>query len=444
MIDGLNGRYGASSDRAIADYNAPLWWRSAAFGFCRRGGVGGAVSAHLWSTTEPTRVIVYPMLGGAEPSSPAASGIRRRSGQRRRRYAGCPWVRFSPCRRVSRGDTPSWSAIDDRFPSRVVRPRGHVPALIGRMDIRFGDHASFIGRPSAWSAARSARSRTASGDADCAVRRWIGGMAIGAALGYGKLPWRMLAAVVRAFRRSDVAELDDAASSRRCCRSGPSSNDRHARARDARADRRDDARRDVVRRAVQPRARDVALVGVDDRHGERGGDGHGRNPRDAAAAPRVLARRRARRGAPVADGDRHRSSPAVRPLAEDLVDREGRARRSRPGQEPDPRRRAEDAGRGEDDRGKRRARAIRITTRIGELDQKTAAAAETKTQYQAARAALEDQQRYRENIRRGRERLVARMHNHVAALEKFQLAATGLENAVKVASKDSPDVTQLD
>jgi hypothetical protein len=36
------------------------------------------------------------------------------------------------------------------------------------------------------------------------------------------------------------------------------------------------------------------------------------------------------------------------------------------------------------------------------------------------------------------------MHNHVAALEKFQLAATGLENAVKVASKDSPDVTQLD
>jgi len=92
------------------------------------------------------------------------------------------------------------------------------------------------------------------------------------------------------------------------------------------------------------------------------------------------------------------------------------------------------------------ASAQEISARIADLDQRIAAAAdaETRTQYQAARAALEDQQRYRDNIRRGSERLVARMHNHVAALEKFQLAATGLENAVKMTSKDSPEVKQLD
>src|SRR5262245_48556535 len=70
-----------------------------------------------------------------------------------------------------------------------------------------------------------------------------------------------------------------------------------------------------------------------------------------------------------------------------------------------------------------------LAQRIADLDQRVAVAtdAEVKAQYQAARAAVGDQQRYREHIRQGRERLVARMHNHVAALEKFELAATGLE-----------------
>ena len=87
-----------------------------------------------------------------------------------------------------------------------------------------------------------------------------------------------------------------------------------------------------------------------------------------------------------------------------------------------------------------------LASRIGLLDARIAEAsdAETRAQYQAARTAIEDQQRYRDNIRRGRERLVARMHNHIAALEKFHLAATGLENAVKVTAKDSPTVKQLD
>jgi hypothetical protein len=39
--------------------------------------------------------------------------------------------------------------------------------------------------------------------------------------------------------------------------------------------------------------------------------------------------------------------------------------------------------------------------------------------------------------------MIARLHNHVAALEKFQLAASGLE-ATRVASEDAPAVKQLD
>jgi conjugal transfer/entry exclusion protein len=67
---------------------------------------------------------------------------------------------------------------------------------------------------------------------------------------------------------------------------------------------------------------------------------------------------------------------------------------------------------------------------MSELDQKVAATTDPKqSRSQAARSALDDQHRYREHIAKGRERLVARMHNHVAALEKFQLAATGLEAA---------------
>src|SRR5215470_11418449 len=86
-----------------------------------------------------------------------------------------------------------------------------------------------------------------------------------------------------------------------------------------------------------------------------------------------------------------------------------------------------------------------LAQRIADLDQRIAAATdgEVRTQYQAARAAIGDQQRYRDHIRQGRERLVARMHNHVAALEKFELAATGLE-AARAASAGSTAVKQLE
>jgi len=69
-----------------------------------------------------------------------------------------------------------------------------------------------------------------------------------------------------------------------------------------------------------------------------------------------------------------------------------------------------------------------LAQRITELDAKIAAATDTeaKTQYQAARAAIDDQRKYRDRIHAGKDRMLARMHNHVAALEKFQLAAASL------------------
>jgi hypothetical protein len=72
-----------------------------------------------------------------------------------------------------------------------------------------------------------------------------------------------------------------------------------------------------------------------------------------------------------------------------------------------------------------------LARRMTDLDARIAAATddEIKAQYQSARAALSDQRRYRDGIRQNRERLVARLHNHVAALEKFQLAAGGLAAA---------------
>jgi len=86
-----------------------------------------------------------------------------------------------------------------------------------------------------------------------------------------------------------------------------------------------------------------------------------------------------------------------------------------------------------------------LAARAADLDQRIAAATddEVKQQYTSARAALEDQRKYREKIRSSRERMVARLHNHVAALEKFQLAASGLE-ASRVASEGAPAVKQLD
>lgn len=85
-----------------------------------------------------------------------------------------------------------------------------------------------------------------------------------------------------------------------------------------------------------------------------------------------------------------------------------------------------------------------LADRIADLERRIEAAsdAETKAQYTAAREGLEDQRKYRERLRAGRERMVARLHNHVAALEKFHLAAVSLEASKKMSS-DEPMVKQL-
>lgn len=86
-----------------------------------------------------------------------------------------------------------------------------------------------------------------------------------------------------------------------------------------------------------------------------------------------------------------------------------------------------------------------LAKRMEDLDARIANAtdAEVKSQYQSARGALEDQRRYRDHIKQNRERLIARMHNHVAALEKFQLAAGGLA-AVRAATAGAQAVKQLE
>jgi hypothetical protein len=86
-----------------------------------------------------------------------------------------------------------------------------------------------------------------------------------------------------------------------------------------------------------------------------------------------------------------------------------------------------------------------LARRMDDLAQRIAAAtdSEVKAQYQSARTALEDQRRYRDHIKQNRERLIARMHNHVAALEKFQLAASGLV-AARAASAGAMAVKQLE
>ena len=91
------------------------------------------------------------------------------------------------------------------------------------------------------------------------------------------------------------------------------------------------------------------------------------------------------------------------------------------------------------------ANETELVTRMENFDKRIEAAtdAEVKTQYQAARGALADQLRYRSHIRQGQERLIARMHNHVTMLEKFQLAATGLEAARATATGANQQLDEL-
>jgi hypothetical protein len=77
------------------------------------------------------------------------------------------------------------------------------------------------------------------------------------------------------------------------------------------------------------------------------------------------------------------------------------------------------------------ASRAKVVARIDELDGRIAAATDeiARAQYGEARAALDDQRRYLEGIETSRQRLVARMHNYLAALEKFRLCVIHVETA---------------
>jgi uncharacterized small protein (DUF1192 family) len=93
------------------------------------------------------------------------------------------------------------------------------------------------------------------------------------------------------------------------------------------------------------------------------------------------------------------------------------------------------------------ASTTKVTARIDELDARIAAATDeiTRAQYGEARAALDDQRRYLAGIATARERMVARMHNYLAALEKFRLAVVSLETAAtaRAAADARPALTAV-
>jgi small-conductance mechanosensitive channel len=65
----------------------------------------------------------------------------------------------------------------------------------------------------------------------------------------------------------------------------------------------------------------------------------------------------------------------------------------------------------------------------------------TRGQYEQARAALAEQLRYIKDIGVSRERVVARMHNYLAAMERLRLAVINLESTH--ASREAVDVQPL-
>lgn len=84
-----------------------------------------------------------------------------------------------------------------------------------------------------------------------------------------------------------------------------------------------------------------------------------------------------------------------------------------------------------------------LVERIESLDARIAKSedAVTKNQYQQARTALVEQLRYIKDIGVSRERVVARMHNYLAAMERLRMAVINL--ASSNASRDAVDVQPL-
>ncbi|HUJ62449.1 MAG TPA: hypothetical protein VLX92_28295, partial [Kofleriaceae bacterium] len=83
-----------------------------------------------------------------------------------------------------------------------------------------------------------------------------------------------------------------------------------------------------------------------------------------------------------------------------------------------------------------------LAERMTELDHRIAEARdpEERAQYEAARATLDDQRALGDELLQRRARVVARLHHHVAALEKLRLAATAETPALRQLEELSHEV----
>jgi hypothetical protein len=84
-----------------------------------------------------------------------------------------------------------------------------------------------------------------------------------------------------------------------------------------------------------------------------------------------------------------------------------------------------------------------LAQRMAEFDRRIEATADpvSRDQYRSAREALAEQLRYVDSIDTSRERVIARMHNYVAAMERLRLAAIRLETATT--AQEAVDVAPL-
>jgi hypothetical protein len=91
------------------------------------------------------------------------------------------------------------------------------------------------------------------------------------------------------------------------------------------------------------------------------------------------------------------------------------------------------------------AQTASLTDRIAQLDERISNARDevVRTQYEQAQAALAEQLRYLEDIATHRERVLARMHNYLAVMERLRLALVKLESADASREALDPIVSDL-
>ncbi len=92
-----------------------------------------------------------------------------------------------------------------------------------------------------------------------------------------------------------------------------------------------------------------------------------------------------------------------------------------------------------------RTAAVGLAERMTELDRRIEKASDpvAKQEYERARAALSEQLRYLDDIGKSRERVVARMHNYVAAMEQLRMAAVNVEST-QASQSIQPLLTDLE